>query len=179
MSLAFCPSYNILVCGSRDSGLAIYNLNQILFPSPSSYPSSSSINELSPIIYLNKTHGKQSVTSVALRVENLETNSHTVHHQYQQEYDATDDLIDDITVSDDEKVLMIYTSGRDGCYAKYRLKGITNEYNIINENDTKIGLSLEEVYRAKITKGWLEKVSPLFFFFIRISPLLVSKEIRF
>ncbi|RHZ50868.1 hypothetical protein Glove_490g36 [Diversispora epigaea] len=207
MSLAFCPSYNILVCGSRDSGLVIYNLNQ----SPST-----PINELSPIIYLDKIHGKQSVTSIALKVENLVINSSCVHH-----HESTDDFTDN-----DMKVLIIYTTGRDGCYAKYRLKGITNKYNKNNKYDVNTtessqnlkedynkslmrsyidedgddkrsyidedsddddnnhnnnkkqklnkkdnnksgeaavivlnhGLILEEVYRAKITKGWLEKV---------------------
>ncbi|CAG8525087.1 2486_t:CDS:10, partial [Diversispora eburnea] len=184
MSLAFCPSYNILVCGSRDSGLVIYNLNQAP-PFSSSHP----INELSPIIYLNKIHGKQSVTSIALKVENLVINSYVVH-----------DPADNFTVDNDKKVLIIYTTGRDGCYAKFRLKGITNKYkndkydvnttenyqnskedynkflvrsyidedsddkrSYIDENKTTVivsnhGLILEEVYRAKITKGWLEKV---------------------
>src|SRR5207247_6529037 len=97
MSLAFCPLYHLLICGSRESGLAIYNLN-----SPISSNAETSIIELSPIIYLSKTHGKQALTSVALRIDKLKSNE-----------------------GDMEEVLMIYTSGRDGGYIKYRLSGLS------------------------------------------------------
>ncbi|RGB33966.1 WD40-repeat-containing domain protein [Rhizophagus diaphanus] len=170
MSLAFCPSYRLLICGSRESGLAIYNLNPPILSN-----TGNSIKELSPIIYLKKTHGRQAVTSVAFRTDKLKSN--------------------------EEEVLMIYTSGRDGGYIKYRLRGLsilnlktnysessekdpiiieinktkncdddlyedTKDYNIDSDNPAKElqkkelvdGLILEQVYKVKITKGWLEKV---------------------
>ncbi|CAB4402633.1 unnamed protein product [Rhizophagus irregularis] len=170
MSLAFCPSYSLLICGSRESGLVIYNLN-----SPILSNTENSIKELSPIIYLKKTHGRQAVTSVAFRIDKLKSN--------------------------EEEVLMIYTSGRDGGYIKYRLRGLsilnlktnysestekdpiiieinktkhcdddlyedTKDYNIDSDNSAKElqkkelvdGLILEQVYKVKITKGWLERV---------------------
>src|SRR5436190_21542988 len=180
MSLAFCSLYDLLICGSRESGLAIYNLN--------SFNTENSIKELSPIIYLKRTHGKQAVTSVALGIDKLENFSEEM-----------------------EEVLMIYTSGRDGGYVKYRLRGLsilnlysgtgklpnvteidrtkslnnngigsskncdeelyddTDEECIGSDNAAKEsqkkelvsgdGLILEQVYKVKITKGWLEKVS--------------------
>jgi hypothetical protein len=175
MSLAFCPSYRLLICGSRESGLAIYNLN-----SPILTNIENSIVELSPIIHLRKTHGKQAVTSVALKIDKLKNNE-----------------------EDTEEVLIIYTSGRDGGYNIYRLRGLSilhlensysegtkkdtktieinktincddelyedsdKEYSIDSDNSAKElqkkelvdGLILEQVYKAKITKGWLEKVS--------------------
>ncbi len=179
MSLAFCSLYDLLICGSRESGLSIYSLDS---------SKEDSIRELSPIIYLRKTHGKQAVTSVALRVDKLKSNDN----------------------KDIEEVLMIYTSGRDGGYIKYRLRGLSSkdtrkelktieidgaelfknnetgllkdcdedtdeEDNIDGDNIDDVddaskesskkklvledGLMLEQVYRAKVTKGWLEKVS--------------------
>src|SRR5215212_6318658 len=88
ISLAFCSLYDLLICGSRESGLVIYNLN--------SFNTENSIKVLSPIIYLKKTHGRQAVTFIALRIDKLECNN-----------------------EDMEEVLMIYTTGRDGGYVKY------------------------------------------------------------
>lgn len=175
MSFAFCPSYRLLICGSRESGLAIYNLNSPILSNTENF-----IKELSPTIHLSKTHGKQAVTSVAFRIDKLKSNE-----------------------EDTEEVLTIYTSGRDGGYIKYRLRGLSilnletnysesteknpkiieinkakncdndlyedtdKDYNIDSDDSAKElqkreladGLILEQVYKVKITKGWLEKVS--------------------
>ncbi|CAG8465699.1 10974_t:CDS:10 [Funneliformis mosseae] len=172
MSLSFCPSYDLLICGSRESCLTIYSLH--------SDCKEGTVRELSPIIHLRNTHGKQAVTSVALRTNKSESN---------------DDKYD-------EEVLTIYTSGRDGGYNKYRLRGLFSKgtrkelktieidgaellkndkpRSLKNCEDTdreddigcdnalkksskkelvsEDGLILEQVYKAKITKGWLEKV---------------------
>ncbi|CAG8498991.1 7232_t:CDS:10 [Acaulospora morrowiae] len=162
MSLSICSPHNLLICGSRYGGLAIYDIAQS-YTSMTNHP----VKERSPIIYLRETHRKQSVTSVALNLEKFES-------------------------PNDEEVLMIYTTGRDGCYVKYRLKGMITykknsavlkiddssyigdyeeeiEADYSGDDDEKPkkklkkelisghGLILEEVYRAKITKGWLEK----------------------
>ncbi|CAG8450542.1 16462_t:CDS:10 [Cetraspora pellucida] len=139
MSLAFCPRYNLLICGSRESGLIIFKM---AYDITDKELDKSSI-EMSPVIYLKETHGKQAVTSVALKFDSSGNNNE-------------DDL------------LTIYTSGRDGGYVKYRLKclpTIGESYNSFEEGCKMMenylhgyDLILEEVYRAKITKGWIEKV---------------------
>ncbi|CAG8549444.1 9494_t:CDS:10 [Gigaspora margarita] len=162
MSLAFCPPHNLLVCGSRESGLIIFNMTHNTIDRKLD----KSTIELSPVIYLKDTHRKQAVTSVALKFNSSESNN-------------GDDLLN------------IYTSGRDGGYVKYRLrclptsgiynnsedgskiieschngdylleKSVDDESLSINTNLDLISgydLILEEIYRAKITKGWIEKV---------------------
>ncbi|CAI2164202.1 6485_t:CDS:10 [Funneliformis geosporum] len=179
MSLSFCTSYDLLICGSRESGLSIYSFHSYCLSCKEE-----SVREISPIIYLKEAHGKQAVTSVVLRMDKSERN-------------------DD---KDNEEVLTIYTSGRDGGYNKYRLRGLSSKDtrkelktieidvellkndrpgslkkcgdelcedadredeigcdNVSKKSSKKElvsedGLILEKVYRAKITKGWLEKV---------------------
>ncbi|KAG9293842.1 hypothetical protein G9A89_019180 [Geosiphon pyriformis] len=90
LSLAVCPQYNLLMCGSRESGLAIYHL----WPFISSSSNESAPN-FAPILYISKSHGKQAVTCITWKIQQT---------------------------SDNENILLIYTSGRDGEYIKYRLR---------------------------------------------------------
>ncbi|GES97579.1 WD repeat-containing protein 6 [Rhizophagus clarus] len=127
MSLAFCPSYHLLICGSRESGLAIYNLN-----SPILSNTEDSIMELSPIIYLRKTHGKQAVTSVALRIDKLKINEEDT----------------------EEKLFILKDTDKD-----YNNIDNDNSVKELQKKEIVGGLVLEQVYKVKITKGWLEKVT--------------------
>nr|CAG8472351.1 3127_t:CDS:10 [Entrophospora candida] len=151
-SLSLYYHYNLLICGSRESGLAIYNLTSSESSSlqrledkkdddAKNMTSTTTTMELSPIIYLRKIHGKQAVTSIAIKME------------------------------------------KDGSYNKYRLRGLdmlgikseninsldgkdNSEYGIPKKKRIGNGellvkdnkLIIEQVYKAKITKGWLEKV---------------------
>ncbi|CAG8708390.1 9395_t:CDS:2, partial [Dentiscutata heterogama] len=74
-------------------------------------------------------HRKQAVTSVAIKFDSSENNN-------------------------GDGLLNMYTSGRDGGYVKYRLRSLPITEQVISGCD----LILEEIYRAKITKGWIEKV---------------------
>ncbi|CAG8539255.1 557_t:CDS:10 [Ambispora gerdemannii] len=190
LSIAFSARYNLLFCGSRESGLAIYHLSRSSFTKSDidekkfllSDEDNSNVNNhhhidensyhISAILYLRKTHGKQAVTSIALKVEDESTS------QKQKQQD----------------ILYVFTTGRDGGYIKYRLKGLsafvsqpqqpketseradslrlennnkasnTNEKSkafsasSLKEENFEGTLIMEQVYRAKITKGWLEKV---------------------
>ncbi|CAH1764800.1 4323_t:CDS:10, partial [Entrophospora sp. SA101] len=151
-SLSLYYHYNLLICGSRESGLAIYSLTSSESSSlqrledkkdddAKNMTSTTTTMELSPIIYLRKIHGKQAVTSIAIKME------------------------------------------KDGSYNKYRLRGLNmlgikseninsldgkdnSEYGIPKKKRIGNGellvkdnkLIIEQVYKAKITKGWLEKV---------------------
>ncbi|CAG8477263.1 8023_t:CDS:10 [Paraglomus occultum] len=217
MSTAYSFQYGLLFCGSREGGLGIYQL-----PSPKGYEevkevgddnrmndeslrnndecladtmqSSTQIPTLYLILYKSKTHRRQALTSIAL------------------EYPLV--AVDNNTTDDANDFIFIYTTGRDGEYIKYRLKGvgalrkqhlytrdvenIKDEKEVVYENafgensrerckekdgsgerdyvkgtekNLQVGktrswkgkgesdscLQLEEVYRAKITKGWLEQ----------------------
>ncbi|CAG8661485.1 11917_t:CDS:10, partial [Dentiscutata erythropus] len=111
MSLAFCPRYNLLVCGSRESGLIIFSMAHNTIDRKLD----KSTIELSPAIYLKDTHRKQAVTSVAIKLDSLESNN-------------------------GDGLLNIYTSGRDGGYVKYRLRSlpITGKFYNNSEDGSKI-----------------------------------------
>ncbi|CAG8467892.1 4567_t:CDS:10 [Ambispora leptoticha] len=213
LSVAFSARYNLLFCGSRESELAIYHLSRSPSPFTKSDRDGKSFlvsdkdnsndndnhensHNISTILYLSKTHGKQAITSIALKIG------------------------DELTPQKQEDTLYVFTTGRDGGYIKYRLKDLSallsqpqqqkkaseradslgleinksennddtkksgetldhdyddnsDEYeetskinekskifsaSSLKEENVERALSMEQVYRAKITKGWLEKV---------------------
>ncbi|CAJ0767466.1 23496_t:CDS:10, partial [Entrophospora sp. SA101] len=143
-SLSLYYHYNLLICGSRESGLAIYSLTSSESSSlqrledkkdddAKNMTSTTTTMELSPIIYLRKIHGKQAVTSIAIKMEKLRgLNMLGIKSENINSLDGKD----------------------NSEYGIPKKKRIGNGELLVKDNK----LIIEQVYKAKITKGWLEKV---------------------
>ncbi|KAF9361880.1 WD repeat-containing protein 6 [Mortierella sp. AD094] len=159
----YSPLYNLVLLGSRDGAVMVYNLNQVVKGSSQSVT-------LESIVILERCHGNDSVSSILMITERGEG------------YEGKDRI-------------NVYTTGRDGSWAKYRFlglpggeaigarsfsddddsseigsddddddEGITNTSNELDSHsslDDREGGStivLQKVFRSKITRGWLEKI---------------------
>ncbi|KAF9111680.1 WD repeat-containing protein 6 [Mortierella sp. AM989] len=159
----YSPLYNLVLLGSRDGAVLVYNLNHLA-------EVSSEPTILESIVVLERCHGNDSVSSILMVTEPGEG------------YEGKDRI-------------NVYTTGRDGSWAKYRFLGLPGGEDIgassftdddensevgsedggviddivsspigrdiqPNLNDREIGsaIVLQKVFRSKITKGWLEKI---------------------
>ncbi|KAF9168921.1 WD repeat-containing protein 6 [Mortierella sp. AD010] len=156
----YSPLYNLVLLGSRDGAVMVYNLDQVV-------KGLSEPVTLGTIVILERCHGNDSVSSILMITERGEG------------YEGRDRI-------------NVYTTGRDGSWAKYRFLGLPGgevigarslsddddnsdiEFdddegitNTPNEPDNHSNLDdreggsmivLQKVFRSKITKGWLEKI---------------------
>ncbi|KAI8884166.1 WD40 repeat-like protein [Backusella circina FSU 941] len=112
----FLEQDGLFICGTRESNLILYHLNptSITDDAPQS---------VEPSFQLSKAHDNQAITSIIFDQENL--------------LEEEDD--------DDEKTgFTFWTTGRDGCFNRYRLSPLESSFN------------MEKVYTNRVTKGLLE-----------------------
>ncbi|KAF8980771.1 WD repeat-containing protein 6 [Entomortierella lignicola] len=163
----YSPLYNLVLLGSRDGAVMVYNLDQ-------ANRISREFVILESIVILERCHGNDSVSSILMVTESGEG------------YEGKDRI-------------NVYTTGRDGSWAKYRFLGLpggetigassfgyddenseiesddddikqrvaeastlkaTNLESRSNIDDREGGstIVLQKVFRSKITRGWLEKI---------------------
>ncbi|KAI7904623.1 uncharacterized protein BX663DRAFT_503002 [Cokeromyces recurvatus] len=152
LSLDYAEEENILICGSRESALLIYRL-----PYYADISENREIQKVKPTLQLRKSHGKQAITSVLIK--RTKENDEIPETEMDNEDIGMDSII-------------FWTTGRDGCYIQYRLRLLNNHDNkthivpvkttqlgIASQGDTVIvgqDMTLEKLYRNRITKGTLE-----------------------
>ncbi|KAI8973292.1 WD40-repeat-containing domain protein [Mycotypha africana] len=154
MSLDYAEKESILICGSRESALVIYQLPL------NKATRTNHMENVKPVLQLRKSHGKQAITSVLIKEPKDNSNR---SKEGSEEFE-------------NEASLTFWTTGRDGCYIQYRLRtsdGTPTEqkYNeegattnatllgVASRGDTVISgnqLILEKLYRNRVTKGTLE-----------------------
>ncbi|KAI9317701.1 WD40-repeat-containing domain protein [Dichotomocladium elegans] len=139
IATAISEKNRILFLGSRESALIIYEL-PLMFESSETV----TLQPISPMMQLRKSHGKEAVSSVTIRPNKD---------------------------SEEDGVINFWTTGRDGAFIQYRLtRRQTPEEDQEKEQGIVIGIAsqgdtvvtsrdwvLEKVYRNKVTKGWLEE----------------------
>ncbi|KAK3848644.1 MAG: WD40-repeat-containing domain protein [Linnemannia gamsii] len=166
----FSPRYNLVLLGSRDSTVLVYNLSQL----SSNDSESTTSTTLDSIVDLKRCHGSETVSSLLVVTE-------------AGEGEGGKDRIS------------VYSTGRDGSWTKYRLLGLPGGETVgstssaddkedvdmggsddeddgddrtesIGENalrrkqesldDRESGTTivLQKIFRSKITRGWLEQV---------------------
>ncbi|KAG0251379.1 WD repeat-containing protein 6 [Actinomortierella ambigua] len=155
----FSAEYNLLLLGSREGAVVVYNLS-------TQEPMAGSFRSLHHATELTHCHGRDSVTSILLRTEEGEGHGG----------------VNRVTV---------YSTGRDGSWAKYRLYGLPggesvesaafddddDDQDSLGGNDKSVltretisptqvstgddgspDMILKKVFRTKVTRGWLEQV---------------------
>ncbi|KAF9433589.1 WD repeat-containing protein 6 [Entomortierella beljakovae] len=159
----YSPLYNLVLLGSRDGAIMVYNLNHV-------YMDSDEIIILERSVILERCHGNDSVSSILMVTQPGEG------------YEGKD-RID------------VYSTGRDGSWAKYRFLGLPGgeaigagpsgedgddrgdesdvsddegdaataskefeDQQIMDDREDSPTIVLQKVFRSKITKGWLEKI---------------------
>ncbi|CAO3623930.1 unnamed protein product [Cunninghamella blakesleeana] len=177
LSASLVETNGILICGSRESTLLIYQLPD--FPNIQNEKI-----KVYPSIQLQKSHGKQCVSGITIKQNSLINNQDNKNNKNNN--NDNDDAMDEDNVNesddgddDDHKkkerlsaldhFITFWTTGRDGCYVEYRLKitGLPIYPTSIHETKTGVAshgdtliqrkdMVLEIVYRNKVTKGWLE-----------------------
>ncbi|KAG0035673.1 WD repeat-containing protein 6 [Podila clonocystis] len=160
----YSPSYNLILLGSRDGTVLVYNLANIT----EVHEDSEETQVLESIVELKKCHGTDSVSSILMVTEPGEG------------HEGKDRII-------------VYTTGRDGSWTKYRFLGLPggeilgatstsadadsedNQTGDDSDSDVEMeetpgtptmagdhesgsGIVLQKLFRSKITKGWLEKI---------------------
>ncbi|KAI8605550.1 WD40-repeat-containing domain protein [Dissophora ornata] len=154
----YSPRYNLMLLGSRNGTVLVYNLDHIT-------EDSSGLRVADSIIQLERCHGIDSVSSILMVTESGEG------------YEGKDRIL-------------VYTTGRDGSWAKYRFLGLSGgeivgagsaaegEEDNGDESDGEVndsanasvdsvpqsdgesgsGIVLQRIFTSKVTKGWLEQV---------------------
>ncbi|KAI9234467.1 MAG: WD40-repeat-containing domain protein [Podila humilis] len=160
----YSPSYNLVLLGSRDGTVLVYNLADIT----PTHQESEDTQVLESIVELKKCHGTDSVSSILLVTEQGEG------------YEGKDRI-------------NVYTTGRDGSWTKYRFLGLPGGEtlgatsasadedsgnqsgedsdsdiemevetpgtpNMAGDRESGSGIVLQKIFRSKITKGWLEQI---------------------
>ncbi|KAG0006948.1 hypothetical protein BGZ65_001319, partial [Modicella reniformis] len=162
----YASQYNLVMLGTRDGTVLVYNLDGI-------NEGTEGLTILDSVVQLERCHGNDSVSSILVLTESGEG------------YEGKDRI-------------NVYTTGRDGSWAKYRFLGLpggevvgagsvgddetNSEEKSDGENEDMIGVSregtdqnrtqestpeqrengseivLQKIFRSKITKGWLEQI---------------------
>ncbi|KAF9311760.1 WD repeat-containing protein 6 [Podila horticola] len=160
----YSSSYNLVLLGSRDGTVLVYNLADIT----AAHEDSEDTQVLESIVELKKCHGTDSVSSILMVTEQGEG------------YEGKDQI-------------NVYTTGRDGSWTKYRFLGLPggetlgatstsadedagNQSGDDSNSDVEMevetpgtptmagdresgsGIVLQKIFRSKITKGWLEQI---------------------
>ncbi|KAG0085717.1 WD repeat-containing protein 6 [Podila epicladia] len=165
----YSPSYNLMLLGSRDGTVLVYNFADIT----EVHDDSEDTLALESVVELKKCHGADSVSSILMVTEPGEG------------YEGKDRI-------------NVYTTGRDGSWTKYRFLGLPggetlgatstsinadadsegNQSGDDSDSDSDVemeaeipgtptmagdrvsgtGIVLQKIFRSKITKGWLEQV---------------------
>ncbi|RUS31131.1 hypothetical protein BC938DRAFT_478403, partial [Jimgerdemannia flammicorona] len=119
LSVAISESRKILICGTRESALLIYRIPSLSLLALATTPPP----ELPPTMKLRCTHGRQSVTSIVIR--------------------------DSVMEGTNEPALMVWTSGRDGGFVQYRVRGFDCDDNV--GGHVMVEKDVEEV--TEVTEG--------------------------
>lgn len=160
----YSPSYNLVLLGSRDGTVLVYNLADITV----THQENKDTQVLESIVELKRCHGTDSVSSILMVTEQGEG------------YEGKDRI-------------NVYTTGRDGSWTKYRFLGLPGGEtlgatstsadedsgnqsgedsdsdvemevetpgtpNMAGDRESGSGIVLQKIFRSKITKGWLEQV---------------------
>ncbi|KAG0348096.1 WD repeat-containing protein 6 [Podila humilis] len=167
----FSAVYNLVLLGSRDGTVLVYNLADL---AETSQNVNDDLQVLESIVELKKCHGTDSVSSILMATEYGEGNG-------------------------GKDRINVYTTGRDGSWTKYRFLGLPGGESVGEstsladvaspENDSDddksesrfnfekemevdtpgtptmagdyesgSGIVLQKIFRSKITKGWLEQI---------------------
>ncbi|KAI9596922.1 WD40-repeat-containing domain protein [Syncephalis fuscata] len=140
VSVDFDSTTQLLVCGSREGALLIYDMSTIQLDDIKDQEDNSkdieSISVVKPVWELRRSHGRNAVTSVVFR-------------------------------RTDTAELTVWTTGRDGAYAQWRV-----HYDQNNDSTTTAAaaaaaaavsneersVKMERIFYSKVTKGWLENI---------------------
>ncbi|CAO3609505.1 unnamed protein product [Cunninghamella echinulata] len=155
LSASLVESNGILICGSRESTMLIYQLPNF----PNTHHEK---NEVYPSIQLQRSHGKQCISGITIKqTSSLRKEEDAIEEDYDKKEEEEEESL--------ENYITFWTTGRDGCYVEYRLKFTGLPVYPLSINETKVGIAsrgdtiiqrkdmvLEIVYRNKVTKGWLE-----------------------
>ncbi|KAI9258743.1 WD40-repeat-containing domain protein [Phascolomyces articulosus] len=149
LSMKLVEETRILICGSREGALIIYE-----FPSLSSenYQDGSESVSIKPLMQLRRSHGRQAISCVTLKSQtDQEVNFWTtgrdgcyIQYRLVRNSKSKNDQEEDDSCSHDS--------------ADDETPQVT-KLGIASQGDTMIETSrwkLEKVYRNKVTKGWLE-----------------------
>ncbi|KAI9492531.1 WD40-repeat-containing domain protein [Zychaea mexicana] len=98
LSLKLVEETRLLICGSREGAMVVYEL-PLLSTTQHSGSEQQQPQTVNPLMQLRRTHGRQAISSVTLK--HCDNNNN--------------------------KEVVFWTTGRDGCYIQYRLVRNTNE----------------------------------------------------
>ncbi|KAK9710055.1 WD repeat-containing protein 6 [Basidiobolus ranarum] len=156
LSVALDEDVGLLVCGTRESHLLVYHqIDASTHQTETETETSAKPPIIYPSIIIRKAHEKQAVTAIVI----------------QKSKDAKG-----------ATKVMLYSTGRDGAFSQYRIEGLTSTVGQNNDEDMELSddedddeatklpasnvldisynssskITLDRVYRAKVTKGWLE-----------------------
>ncbi|KAI7855064.1 WD40-repeat-containing domain protein [Circinella umbellata] len=151
LSLKLVEEANLLICGSREGALVIYELPSLT----ASEEEEEEIVAITPLMQLRRSHGRQAISCVTLKNQNEQevvfwtTGRDGCYVQYRLVRNNNNINIPKNTEKEEEE-----EEEDEDDEEKHVMKS-----GIASQGDTMIetsGWILEKVYRNKVTKGWLE-----------------------
>lgn len=134
ISTCLAEKDRILICGSRESALLVYELPVF---------DGQSVNSIAPIMQLRRSHGKEAVSSISIKPTDdpscltfWTTGRDGSYVQYRLARQSQNKTV--LEHTDNESIALGIASRGDTTVASH-------------------GWVLEKVYRNKVTKGWLER----------------------
>lgn len=162
----FSPRYNLVLLGSRDSTVLVYNLVQL-------NGDSKDLTTLDSIIDLKRCHGSETVSSILMvteagegvggkdRISVYSTGRDGSWTKYRFLGLPGGETVDSTSSAyDDEDVDMGDSEDEDGDTSELPGKSALQRGHESSLDDQKSGTTivLQKIFRSKITRGWLEQV---------------------
>lgn len=160
----FSPRYNLILLGSRDSTVLVYNLSQLNGDNDTSTP-------LDSIVDLKRCHGSETVSSILMvteegegldgkdRISVYSTGRDGSWTKYRflglpggETIGSTSSADEDVDMGDSDD------DGDDRSEIRGKSALQRRQESSLDERESGTTIVLQKIFRSKITRGWLEQV---------------------